>query len=51
MTQKELYQQISNATGDDIDTIRRMGFEPFAPIDTDEREPLVVDWDLLESSR
>ena len=47
-----LNQQVANKTGEDLETIRRMGFSPLGPIEIEERqEPLVVDWDLLAASR
>ena len=47
-----LNQQVANQTGEDLETIRQMGFSPLGPIEIEERqEPLVVDWDLLAASR
>lgn len=47
-----LNQQVANITGEDLETIRRMGFSTLGPIEIEERqEPLVVDWDLLAASR
>ncbi|MDZ4685549.1 MAG: hypothetical protein SH850_10840 [Planctomycetaceae bacterium] len=54
MTQHQLDQQISRATGDDLTTIRRQGFslvEPPLTLNDDDREPLTVDWDALDSQR
>ncbi len=46
MPQDELNQQVANKTGEDIATIRRMGFSPLTPIEVEERDqPLWVDWD------
>ena len=52
MTQAELYREIAQATGESLRTVAEMGFVPLTrgPIERD-REPLVVDWDDVESSR
>ncbi len=53
MTQRELEKQISEQTGESIQTILQLGFSPLranTPIE-ERQEPLVVDWDLLESTR
>ncbi len=47
-----LNQQVANKTGEDLETIRQMGFSPLGPVEIEERqEPLWVDWDLLDASR
>jgi hypothetical protein len=48
MTQSELDVEVSVVTGETLDTISDRGFVPltYGPV---EREPLVVDWDELES--
>ena len=47
-----LNQQVANKTGEDLETISRMGFSPLGPIEIEERqEPLLVDWDLLAATR
>jgi hypothetical protein len=47
-----LNQQVANKTGEDLETIRQLGFSPLGPIEIEERqEPLMVDWDLLAASR
>lgn len=52
MPQDDLNRQVANRTGEDIATIRCMGFSPLAAIEVEERdEPLWVDWDQLEASR
>lgn len=55
MTQAELNQAVSAATGESVSTIRRRGFsivtplKVFEPDDADEYViPNVVDWDALE---
>lgn len=55
MTQAELNQAVSAATGESVSTIRRRGFsivtpfKVFEPDDADEYAiPNVVDWDALE---
>jgi hypothetical protein len=44
MNQRELYRQISRATGDSIQTISGMGFV-LEPSPGPEPEPQVIDWD------
>jgi hypothetical protein len=52
MPHDDLNRQVATKTGEDIATIRRMGFGPLAAIEIEERdEPLWVDWDQLEASR
>jgi hypothetical protein len=47
-----LNQQVANKTGEDVETIRSMGFILLGPNEIEERqEPLMVDWDLLDASR
>lgn len=57
MTQTQLDAAIARATGDDLTTIQRQGFSLLQPdsdsrhqID-DDRDPLVIDWDLVEAER
>ena len=50
MNQRELNRQIAKATGETVATIDQLGFVPLEPIPYEQdREPLVVDWDDLES--
>jgi len=53
MTQQELERQISEQTGESIQTIRNLGFGPLQPfIPVEERAtPLQVDWDLEFQTR
>ena len=52
MPYNDLDQQVADRTGEDLATIKRLGFSPLAPLQTEERnEPLVVDWDLLAATR
>jgi hypothetical protein len=52
MTQRQLNRAVARATGEQLSTIRGMGFSPLAPLpDEFEREPLVVDWDQPDSPR
>jgi len=54
MTQTELDDAVSRATGDDLRTIRGQGFslvEPAQRLDDDDRDPLTVDWDQLDLHR
>ncbi len=44
-------QQVASKTGEDLDVIRGLGFSLLEPIAIEEREPLVVDWDLLAATR
>jgi hypothetical protein len=50
MTQSELNRAVARATGESLATIAHLGFVPLTsgPV---EREPLVVDWDELDSQR
>ena len=50
MTETELYEELSAKTGEPISTIRQRGFSILTPNHIEERdEPLVIDWDELES--
>ena len=53
MNQNDLNRQVSARTGESIQTVRRIGFSPLlAVIPVEERgQPLVVDWDLEQSTR
>ncbi|MCH7725881.1 MAG: hypothetical protein IH991_05285 [Planctomycetes bacterium] len=52
MTQAELNREVAAATGETVRTIADLGFVPLtsSPYERD-REPLVVNWDDLESQR
>ena len=50
MTQSELNHAIARATGESLSMIAHMGFVPLTSVPL-EREPLVVDWDALDSQR
>jgi hypothetical protein len=52
MTQSELNREVARATGESLGTISSLGFVPLTrkPYERD-REPLVVDWDEVDSSR
>ena len=52
MTQAELNREVASATGETVKTIASLGFVPLThvPFERD-REPLVVNWDELESQR
>ncbi len=52
MTQAELNREVAAATGETVRTIAALGFVPLtsSPYERD-REPLLVDWDELESQR
>lgn len=52
MTQAELNRAVARATGETIDMVSQLGFVPLLPVpyETD-RDPLVVDWDQVESER
>ena len=52
MTQTDLNRAVAAVTGESLSTIRRRGFGPLMDISLEaEREPLTVDWDLLEAGR
>ena len=50
MTQAELNREVARATGESVRTIASRGFSPLTPTPV-EREPLVVDWDEVQSER
>ena len=53
MTQKELERNVSDQTGESIETIQRLGFSLLSktiPIEG-RQEPLVIDWDLEDRIR
>ena len=53
MTQKELERQISQQTGESLQTIRNLGFSPLqTELPFEERnKPLMVDWDVEFQAR
>ena len=52
MTQSELNREVADVTGESVATISNLGFVPLTHIPYErDREPLVVDWDDLESQR
>lgn len=52
MTQAQLNREVAAATGESVKTIADLGFVPLMPIPQErDREPLVVDWDELDSRR
>ena len=52
MTQAELDREIARATGESVQTIGQRGFVPLTSVPYEQdHEPLVVDWDELETSR
>jgi hypothetical protein len=52
MTQSELNREVASVTGESVQTISNLGFVPLTHIPFErDREPLVVDWDELESQR
>jgi hypothetical protein len=50
MRQRELYRQISQATGESLATIAGMGFS-LQPSAEAEPEPQVIDWDEQDTAR
>ena len=50
MPQSDLNRAVARATGESLAMIARMGFVPLTPSPV-EREPLVVDWDEIDSRR
>ena len=57
MNQSQLHHAVARATGETLDTIKRMGFSLADPEtvrydpEPSRRPPLVVDWDELDASR
>ncbi len=52
MTQAELNREIAIATGESCNTIAQLGFSPLWPKPYErDREPLTVDWDVIDASR
>jgi len=52
MTQADLNREVATATGESLRTISNLGFVPLTPVPYErDREPLVVDWDDLDSQR
>ena len=61
MTQTSLDRQVAKATGENIATIRRLGFQVACPplivfdrepnVDQLDGEPAAVDWDELDAQR
>ena len=52
MTQSELNREVASVTGESVQTISSLGFVPLTHIPYErDREPLVVDWDDLDSGR
>lgn len=49
MKERDLYRQISKATGESMRTIAALGFTPLEPLPS-EQEPQ-VDWDALDRER
>lgn len=51
MTQRDLNRAIARATGDDINTIARLGFVELRDIPFESEGPHIVDWDALDAER
>ena len=57
MKQRELYSQVASRTGEEINTIRRIGFSVEEPDvstldpEPDDLRPNIVDWNQLAASR
>ncbi|MEZ6044289.1 MAG: hypothetical protein R3C11_01615 [Planctomycetaceae bacterium] len=54
MKNSELIQEIARRTGESESTISHRGFNLLSdelPNEDDERAPLMVDWDLVQSTR
>lgn len=54
MTQSQLNRAVSRATGDDFDVIDHRGFslvDEDAPLQDDDLEALVVDWDHIQAEQ
>ena len=50
MTQSELNRAVAKATGESVSKISQLGFVPLTRLPY-EREPLVIDWDNLDTER
>ena len=54
MTQSQLNRAVSRATGDDFDVIDRHGFslvDDECPVNNDDLEALIVDWDQIQAEQ
>ena len=52
MIQADLDRQIARRTGEELSTIRGMGFVPLTAVPIEcEAQPSTVDWDELEAQR
>ena len=57
MNETDLYRAVARATGESVDTIRRMGFslvdveQPVDPLSGPGWDVPVIDWDGLEEDR
>lgn len=54
MTQSQLNQAVSRATGDDFDVIDRRGFslvDDECPVQEDDMLALIVDWDRIQAEQ
>lgn len=57
MNQNELNRAVARATGESVETIKRLGFllsepdEEFVDADAEELGPQVLDWDAVEQAR
>ena len=54
MTQSQLNRAVSRATGDDFDVIDSRGFslvDEDAPLQDDDLEALIVDWDHIQAEQ
>ena len=56
MRQSDLDRAVARATGENVSTIKRLGFLLADPIDSstdesDEHDPYVIDWDALAANR
>jgi hypothetical protein len=52
MSENELYQELSEITGETPEFLRQQGFSILGPNLIEERdEPFIIDWDELDASR
>jgi hypothetical protein len=52
MSEHELYQELSEITGETPEFLRQQGFSLLGPNLIEERdEPLTIDWDDVDASR
>jgi hypothetical protein len=52
MSEYELYEELSQITGESLKFLRQQGFSILGPNVIEERdEPLMIDWDQIDAQR